>query len=189
MVKRDTTQLKWKKKKWVDIEAPEIFKSVSLGHAMAEDQTKLVGRVIQANMMNVLKHPKMQSISMKFRITEVKELKGTTEPISYVMAPSAIKRLVRSRRDRIDDSFIVQTKDERKVRVKPILITHSNNSAAQRTQMRGILREQLATETAKRTYEEFVRDVVKNDLQKSIKSALAKVAPVRTIDMRAFQLV
>jgi small subunit ribosomal protein S3Ae len=189
MAKRDASQLKWKKKKWIEISAPGIFSGASLGQALAEDPKSLIGRVIQANMMNVVRNPKMQSITMRFRITDVKDNHGVTEPISYVMSPAAVKRLVRSRRDRIDDSFVIVTKDGKKVRIKPLLVTHFNNAASKLTGIRLRAREMLSAICAEKTFEEFISNVVNFSIQKTIKKAVSTIVPIRIVEMRSFELV
>ncbi|MFW5746586.1 MAG: hypothetical protein ACOCWQ_03475 [Nanoarchaeota archaeon] len=189
MAKRDTSQSRWKKKKWYEVVAPKTFNSVSLGEALAEEKESLVGRKVQMNMMNVVRNPKMQSITMRFRITSVNEKTATTESFSYTMAHSALKRLVRSRRDRIDDSFVVKTKDDKNLRVKPLIITLNNNSESQRRGIRQLVRREIVRFCAERSFEDFVSEVVGFRVQRDLKKKLAKVTPVRNFEIRAFELV
>ena len=188
MAKRDSTQLKWKKKKWIDISAPTMFQGASLGQALADDPQNLIGRIIQANMMNVVRNPKMQNITMSFRINDVKEKNGSTESVSYVMAPASIKRLVRSRRDRIDDSVVVGMKDK-KVRVKPLIVTQFNNAASQQKAVRALARQELAHMCKDMTFEQFVDMVVRADVQKALKRTLSSIVPIRMVEIRAFSVV
>ncbi|MFT4310466.1 MAG: hypothetical protein ACMXYC_02440 [Candidatus Woesearchaeota archaeon] len=189
MARRDTSQSKWKKKKWVEVVAPQNFNAISLGHTLVEDTPHAVGRVITTNMMNVVKNPRMQSVSMKFKVIEIKEGIGHTHPVGYTMAQSAIKRLVRARRDRIDDSFVVKSKDDVLVRVKPLVITHNNYAGSQRAAVREMLRSHIATYVASHPYATFVDTVVNGTFQKETKVALQKLLPIRTVDMRAFAVV
>lgn len=188
MAKRESAQLKWKKKRWIEIVAPEMFQNAVLGETFVDDSTKVVGRVVQVNMMNVVRNPKMQSITMRFKVTDVSGTQGVTEPLSYVMAPAAVKRLVRSRRDRIDDSFVVVTKDGKPVRMKPILVTQNNYTAAQRSALRKLVRENIAREAAQQTFADMISRIVKFDLQKDLKRICERIVRVRTFDIRSFEI-
>lgn len=189
MAKRDTSQLKWKKKKWYELRAPAVFNSVSLGEALCEDTEHLVGRVIQANMMNVVRNPRMQSITMRFRVTHVADGVGHTDAYTYTMAPSSVKRLVRSRRDRLDDSFVVMTKDGKAVRIKPIVITTFNTTYGAQRAIRSMTRNEISGICEKKDFSEFIAMVVEGELQKTLKRTVGKLMPIRTVDIRAFEVV
>ena len=118
--------IKVKKKKWYPILAPRTFNESVIGETPATDAESIVGKIVSANLMNLTGDMKKQNINMKFVVTEIKGDHAHTETSRYQMIPALIKQLVRRRRDRIDDSIICKTKDNKIINIKPIILTRSN---------------------------------------------------------------
>src|SRR5262245_19272457 len=115
MAKKQDAQLKVRKKKWVQIVAPKLFREVVIGEVPLYEAEQLKGRRMTVNMMTLTNNPKNQSISVKIIVSEIKEGKGHTELTGFETMPGSLKRIVRRGRTKIEDSFVVQTADKKLV--------------------------------------------------------------------------
>jgi small subunit ribosomal protein S3Ae len=180
---------KVRKKKWFPVLAPKLFKEHVIGEIPLYDTETLAKRGLTVNMMNLTGDPKSQHINVKLRINEVKEGKGLTEILGYEIMPSSLKRLVRRDRTKIDDSIVVMTNDGKKVRVKPLLITNSVVDSSVSSSIRTRVRNNLARFVTRLTYEKLVEEILTYKLQKFLGNLASKITPIRTSEIRAFELV
>ncbi|MFW6014120.1 MAG: hypothetical protein ACOCQG_03005 [Candidatus Nanoarchaeia archaeon] len=181
--------LKWKKKKWVKIVAPKEFKSASLGESLVMAPENLVGRTVESNLMTITGDMKKQNINVKFSINGIKDGQAVTELRSYGVIPSAVKRMVRRTRDRIDQSFIVETKDGFKMRVKPILITASNTSNSVLNMLRKKTEDLITKHLSKTNKEDLVTEILNHKLQNELKKLLKNVYPLRVCEIRKIEVL
>jgi len=179
----------WKKKKWYSIAAPAIYNNEIIGETSVMESSQLVGKAITVNLMTLTKSMKKQSQNITFKITELKENVGQTKTYRFEMQPSSIKRLVRAGRDRVDESFIVKTKDEQYARVKPLFITRNKQPMGVQTKLRKVGTAVIRKYAEAITFEEFVKDVVDGKVQKTLRDTVMKITPLRNADIRVVELV
>lgn len=180
---------KWKKKKWVKIVAPEVFKSTQLGESLVMSPENLNGKTVESNLMTLTGDMKKQNINVQFRINKVEEGQAHTILQRYNMIPSAVKRMIRRTRDRVDHSFLATTKDGYSVRLKPLLLTNSNTSNAVLTLLRKKTESLLIKHLSKAKLDDFVNDILTHKLQSELKKQLKDIYPLKTCEMRAFRVV
>lgn len=187
--RKDNKELmKWKKKKWVEIISPSLFRNNTIGETNVFEESSILGKKVSVNMMNLTGDFKKQHLTAKFVINGLKDKKANTFLYGYEMSPTSIKRMVRRRKDRIDDSFLTETSDNKKVRVKPLIITRNNVSAAMQTALRRNTRIVIMNYLKKHKYDDFVNNVVSRKLQNEMKKKLSKIAPLRAFEMRSVGL-
>ena len=188
MAKADA-QLKVRKKKWFQIVAPKLFREVVVGESPLYESDQLKGRRMTVNMMTLTNNPKNQGISVKLRIVDVKEGKGQTEFLGFESMPSAIKRLVRRGRTKIEDSFVVQTADRKLVRVKPLMVTSNVAANGVTAAIRRVVRNNISRAAQKLTYEKLAEEVITFKMQKQLQGLVSKITPVRNSEIKAFLIV
>lgn len=186
MAKKQISTKKVKKKKWFPVLAPNIFSNKVLGESLLTEPSQLKGRFMTMNLMNITGNPKQQSISLQFRIIDVKEGRGITTTVKYELLTSAVKRMIRRGRNKIDDSFIIKGK-EGKLRVKSLAITKGNVSKAVQTSIRLESRKLLKELLIKKSFESTVDDLIKSSIQKDVRAVLNKISPVKSFDVRVFK--
>jgi small subunit ribosomal protein S3Ae len=188
-LKKKDSRISIKKKRWYNVMAPKVLNNVLVCETPAADPKLLESRVISVNLASVMRTMKRQNVQVKFKVLEIKGNECVTEFVSYEILPVFIKRLVKKGRCRIDDSFVVNTKDSKKVRLKPLILTRN---LAQKGVLSAIRKEAqvlLTKKLSKMDYSEFVSKVLINDVQKELKSNLKKIYPVAIVEMRALKLV
>ncbi len=180
--------LKWKRKKWFPVKA-RAFNNKEIGQAMAESPEDLIGRFVTMNMMYLTNDPRKQGINVLFRIKKTEGSAGIAEVYGYNLINAMIKRLVRKRTKRIDDSFILKTKDDKYIIVKPFIVTRIRVSKATKSAIRKYTRAFFLDYFENHTYEEFYKAVLNDTLTSELKSRLYKISPILHTFIRVFKLI
>lgn len=178
-----------KKKKWVQIIAPKVFNEQVLGESYVSSVDNLVGRSLSVSLMQLTGEPQKQSVHVHFRITGAKEGKASAEVTAFKMLPSAAKKLVRRKRTKLADSFIVETKDKKLVRIKPLATTRGRVTSSLESALRKIMRSYIALAVSKLDAEGFVRLVVQKKFQSGMAKQMKKIHPMGPCVVRQFEFV
>ncbi|MAG39047.1 hypothetical protein CMO90_03070 [Candidatus Woesearchaeota archaeon] len=176
------------KKKWFPIIAPKIIGERIIGESLLADSNSMKGRYITQNLMNLLGEPRKQGINLQFKIKAVNEGQGITTTTKYEMTTSAVKRIVRRGRTKIDDSFILKIQDC-KVRIKTLIISNSKVPKSVASNLRLSARKILKENLAKNGFEKIVEELLKFTIQKDLRAKLAKIVPLRNFEIRSFKLL
>ncbi len=178
----------WKKKRWHKLVAPKLFNEQLLGETPAIEPNKLLGRTISLSLMNLTRDMKKQGIYITFEVDRVMGDTGFTHVKAFELTPSSIKRQVKRRKDRIDDSFVCKTADSLPVRMKPFLITMNSASNSIGTKLRRTMRDYMTQVIARLPYEVLVKDLVSKRFQVTMRRELQKVYPLKSCEIRVCKL-
>lgn len=176
--KTTAAELKKKKKKWIQIFAANEFNNQEIGETYVEESEQALNRIIETNLMMLTKDPKKQNFNVKFRVTEVKENQAYAELIEYGMQIAQLKKITKTGKNKMEDSFQYKTKDNINIVIKPIMLTKALTYKTTLQLIRKHSREFLTKYTKNNTYSQIMRDIVNNNLQRDIKSAIKKSYPV-----------
>lgn len=174
------------KKKWFNLIASPEFGKAFIGQTPVSDVQALKGRVVAVNMMALTKDPKKQNTTLKFRVNDISGSDANTELVKYELSSVFVKRLVKKAKDKIDDSFIIETKDKVRVRVKPLMLTRTMTNKRKLTALRLASRKLLAEIAKEKTYSELIIMMLRGELQKTIRMNLKKVYPLSSSEIRVF---
>tara|TARA_Y100000310_G_C20634086_1_gene790259 strand:+ start:87 stop:806 length:720 start_codon:yes stop_codon:yes gene_type:complete len=182
-------EIKSKKKTFVKILAPKQFNNQVVGESLVLDPRVLLERKIKMNMMSLTNDPKNQNVQIKFKITALKGDSVETEIIGYKLLPAFVKRLVRKDKRRVDDCFILKTKDDKKVVVKMFLLTLNGTSKSVAKNLRRTVMNSLALKVSKLSFEAFMGELVGHRIQNSLRGELAKVYPLKQCEIRSLEVI
>lgn len=186
--KKKSSAVRVKKKKWYPIHASEHFNNALLGETYLNEETELGKKFLTANLSTITKSMRKQNINIHFKVNKVEDGKAYTEVVGYSMINAAIKRLVRRGRDKITDSFLAKTKAKEVLRMKPLIITSNKGTkalqSAIRLESRRVIREFVFAKDTKEVFAE----IIEGKLQKQVKDAIAKLAPVRSCELRMVKI-
>lgn len=180
-------QTKVKKKKWVTILAPSLFKDIPIGETPVFEPKKLVGKKMSYNLMNLTNDPKKQQVTIKLEITDADDTKAKTQLIGYEIIQSHLRRYMRPGRERIDMSFVVKTEDSKYVILKPFLLTVAKTKTSVLTALRHKCLETAADYASKTTFESLATDIITGKFQKLLRDHLSKVYPLKTCELRVME--
>jgi small subunit ribosomal protein S3Ae len=175
---------KWRKKRYFSILAPKVFQERELGQTLAYEPGELNGRCISANLMMLTGNIKRQNINMTFRVNKVQGDTAFAIVERYEVVPSAIKRKVRRQKDRIDASFDCITKDNKRIKIKPMIVTNSMVSRSIKSALRKEMIRTIALGTRTIDYDTVVVDIINEQFQRNIWASINKISPVRSVDIR-----
>ena len=151
--------LKKKKKKWIPIFTNKMFNDIQIGDGYVSEPGLLMGRYIETNLMELTNEIKKQNIKVLFKISNVTENKATADLVGYELLGSVIRRVVKRAKSKIDDSFIVETKDNAKIVVKSIILTKTKTAHSILTKLRFKSKESMITNFKKWTYDEAFSEI------------------------------
>ncbi|MFH1332324.1 MAG: hypothetical protein ABIH63_03495 [archaeon] len=181
--------VKKKKKVWFNIISPKEFGEFTIAETLASEPNLLVGRYVKASLMDLTNDPKKQNVQITFKITSVKENAADTELVRYELMPSYIRRLMRKERDKVEDSFVVQSKDNVKVRIKPIIITKGKTQNSVLTAIRKKTQEVISEVLKEQNYYDFVSEAISTKTQKSLREQLKKIYPIAVLEFKVVEKV
>ena len=175
---------KIKKKHWAQLLAPKSFDNAVLGESFVGDKEELLRKSVTANLMTLTDDPRKQTYNIRFDVKDLREGKATTQVVGLAMSPSAIKRLMRRGRDKIDDSFVVKIAGGRVIRVKPVLVTNTAASKAAQTELRHTVRKRLKDLYVKMRFDDIVKDIIDTKTQRMLRDLCSKTHPLKSADIR-----
>ncbi|MCX8147594.1 MAG: hypothetical protein N3D84_03955 [Candidatus Woesearchaeota archaeon] len=182
--KSTTVVDKWKAKKWYKLIAPKVFNEQVIGETAALSPNILIGRTASINLFLLTRDIKKQNINIVFEITKVQGDNAYTKVKKYEMDNASIKRLVRKGKSRIDDSFVCETADKNKVKVKPLFIPISVVKKSIATSLRKAAREFFLSNISKCNSDLLVQNVVNHKMQDDVKNVLNKIYPLKVCEIR-----
>ena len=181
--------VKKKKKKWYKVISPPEFKGTVIGETPAVEASEVKGRVFKINLSSLTNDLKKQNIVISFKVADVSQSEVKTETIKYELNNVHVKRLVRRGKEKIDDSFIIETKDKVKARVKPLLLTRGKTQNSVITALRLEAREFIKKEAMKKNFSELLMSVVQTDIQKRLKKELKTIYPISISEIRVLNKI
>ena len=177
-----------KKKRWIPILAPPLFRTEVLGESYVEDPKELMGRCLSVNLMALTNDVKKQNVNIRFEIDKTEKDKVWCNVTGMGIIPSSIRRLVRRGRERIDMSLAVRTSDNVNVRLKPMLLTRKLTKGSVSKAIQREVINFIRTYVPKNSYEQLVQDLVSHRFQLALKDHLKKIYPLRTCEMRWMEI-
>ncbi len=181
--------LKIIKKKWLQIRASKFFDNELLGDCYVASPDLLMGRTVAANLANLTGDIRQQSVTLKFIVTSMEGEAGIADVIGYQMASSAIRRVVRRGSDRLDESFVCETSDGKKVRIKPMAITKTITNSAVHRSIRKMLINSLVQIVKKHTFDSLINEIITSKLQMAAKADLKKIYPLKAVEITSLWLL
>ncbi|AAM02674.1 30S ribosomal protein S3ae [Methanopyrus kandleri] len=184
---------KWKDKVWYTILAPDMFDNVEVGETPADDPEKVIGRVLETTLGDVLDDITKHHIKVFFRIYDVEGTTAYSKFEGHRLMRDYVRSLVRRGTSRIDGVIDVVTKDGYKVRVAGLAFT---TRRAKTSQQRAIRKEmfKVIEENAKECdFDEFIRRCLsiseEESIPEQIKEAGRKIYPIRQAEIRKTEVL
>jgi ribosomal protein S3AE len=139
--------------------------------------------------MTLTGEPQKQNIKIQFKIIGTKDGKLATDIIGYELNNTAMKRLVRRGRTKIQDSLVLETADKKKVRVKVVAVTRNKIASGAKKEIRKKLIEYIKEQVAKTTFEDIIRNLMTKRIQRPGADALKKICPVFAVEINKIFII
>ncbi len=176
--KRKTTDT-WKKKSWYTVVSPKDFESKEVGNTPAIKPELVIGRVIKVPLREITGNISHQSITMHFKVNEVKGTTAYTETNGFEMVREHFRRNVRRGRSMVTAIHYVKTKDKKKAQVTAHLFTLGRINTERKDVIRKVMEETLE-ETAKGvSLSDLVKKAAFGELGAEMKKKAKVFCPVK----------
>ena len=100
-----------------------------------------------------------------------------------------LKKITKKAKNKVDDSFIYATNDNKKIEIKPILITRALTYKTSLKTLRKITREFLIGHVKNLTAMQVMGDVINNNLQKDIRTNAKKIMPLANCIIKSTEIL
>ena len=174
------------KKYWVGVYSTHEFGNSEIGEIPYTEVKTLNGRILKLNLSLLTNDSRKQNAELAFKIINSDGKRANTELIGYKILNAYIKRVIRKGKEKADDSFVCETKDKVKVRIKPFFITKNKTKSSILTKIRMHIRQIMAEVCKEMDFEKIVREMVNNSLQRNLKQEIKKIYPLNLFEIREF---
>lgn len=181
---KDDKKSKIKKKRWYPIIAPKLLKEVVLGETTVAEPELMLKKAITVNLMTITNDPKKQNINVKFVINEVTGNRALTEMVGFEIIPASLKRLIRKGKKKIDISFVCETSDKKRVRIKPLFLIRNTTKGSTESALRKYTIDFLTKTISKVTYDELINLLISHKIQESLRAAVKRIYPLKISEIR-----
>ena len=177
------------RKQWYDIVAPDIFGNKVIGETLAADPRQLVGRVIDASLMDVSNDYSKFYVKVRLKIENVDGSKALTKLVGHDCMRERVYRMVQRHGRRVDAIQDVTTKDGVKLRVKTVFMLIKRVGTSTKDATRKLVRDKIDEAASKSNFDDLMSAIISGDLQHKVRKEASKVYPVGGIEIRRTELV
>jgi len=169
--------------------APSFFGNIELGSVPAEEDEKLIGRVLEATLYDITGDFSHMYLKMFFQVNEVDGKTAKTQFKGHEYSRDYLRSLVRRRTTKVDGLFNLTTKDGYKMRIAVSALTLSRIKTSQEKIIRNIMDRIVKEKAAALTVDQFAQEMVLGKIGSDIYNIAKKVAPLRHIGIRKSKLL
>ena len=180
---------KWRGKSWYMVVAPPFFGNIELGTVPAEEEERLIGRVVEATLYDITGDFSHQYLKMFFQVNRMDGKTAHTLFKGHEYSRDYLRSLVRRRTTKVDGLFNLTTKDGYKLRIAVSGLTLSRIRTSQEKVIRNIMTKTINEKAAALTLDQFVQEMVLGKIASDIYNEAKKVAPLRHVGIRKSKLV
>jgi small subunit ribosomal protein S3Ae len=191
MAKTETkkvSRIKVQKKTWFKILAPKVFGEKEVGEIYLNSLEPALGRSMKVNLRDLTGNVRDQNIYIAFRLEKSDGSTLKTSLIGYELTAASVKRMVKKNCNRIDDYFVLKTKDGKEAVFKTLSTTFNKANRSVVSAIRKELGVMLKEEVGKLTFDSLVQHLVGYKIQASVKKKLGKIYPLREVTVRVLKL-
>lgn len=180
---------KWRGKSWYMIVAPPFFGNIELGSVPAEEEKKLIGRVVEATLYDITGDFSHMNMKLFFQVEEMDGKTAKTQFKGHEYSRDYLRSLVRRRTTKVDGLFNLTTKDGYKLRIAVSALTLSRIKTSQEKIIRHLMDRIVKEKAAALTLDQFVQEMVLGKIASDIYNQAKKMAPLRHVGIRKSKLV
>jgi small subunit ribosomal protein S3Ae len=180
---------KWRSKVWYMVIAPSFFGNIELGSIPAQEETMLIGRVVEATLFDITGDFSHHYLKMFFQINGIEGKTAKTLFKGHEYSRDYLRSLVRRRTTKVDGLFNLVTKDGYKLRISVSALTLSRIKTSQEKIIRDMMEKTIKDKAAALTLDQFVQEMVLGKIASDIYNQAKLVAPLRHVGIRKSKLI
>ena len=186
---RRTKKEGWKAKNWYNVIAPEMFGRASIGETPADEPEKLIGRVMETTLGDMIDDWSKQNTKMLFEIYDIGGDGAHTMFIGHEMTHDYMRSLVKRRTSKIDANILATTQNGYKVRVKPSCFTVRRARHPQIKTIRQMMHDIVISRAKKLDFVAFIQEIVLGKIASDIYKEAKDIYPLRRVEIGKTEVV
>jgi len=175
---------KTKTKEWYSIIAPKMFDEREIGKTMLSDPDQLVGRKVNLSILELTNDFSKYYMKIIFQVYRVDDKKAYTNFAGIEITRDYLSRLVLRRVRRIDNVENITTNDGKKLVVKTLAIVPRRIKSSIQKVIRLEIKSMIKNKIEKLSLDEFVQNILSDQLKNEILKYIRRIYPVRTFEIR-----
>ncbi len=172
----------WKKKQFFEIVAPKEFEYRKVGECIANDPDSIMGRTVDVSLWEMLKDKTKQHMKIIFEIIDIKGGKAHTRFKKFEVNPGYLRSKVKKGSSKIDSIIHLKLKDDVKIHVKVITLTHKHVSSSKERDIRSKVSE-IIESYRNRRINDFVQQAIAGKMGSNIYKEVKRISPVRRVEV------
>jgi small subunit ribosomal protein S3Ae len=169
--------------------APSFFGNIELGSIPAQEDTQLIGRVVEATLYDITGDFSHHYLKMFFQVNEIDGKSAKTLFKGHEYSRDYLRSLVRRRTTKVDGLFNLTTKDGYKLRISVSALTLSRIKTSQEKIIRNMMEKTIKEKAAALSLDQFVQEMVLGKIASDIYNQAKLVAPLRHVGIRKSKLI
>jgi len=179
---------KLKGKTWFDIQALKMFNNKIIGITPAGDPKTLTKRKIMISALD-LDNPNKYYLKLRFKLSECDENIVKTEFDGLECLADYISRMVRRGVNRIDTVQDLETKDNKKIRIKTMTLINKKAKKEIEVFIRKFIKEKIKTNVSSHSLDELIEKFLDDSIKKDIIEEGSKIYPIRFFEIRKAEMI
>lgn len=178
----------WKAKQWYTLVAPDMLGKNNIGETVADEPDKLIGRVIEVTLGELIDDFSKQNIKLSLKVDKVGGDTAYTKFIGHKLTQEYLRSLVKRHTSSIESNISVTTKDGYTVRVKPSCYTIKRARSNQIKSIRQIMNSVIRAKAKEMEMAQFIQEVVTGKLSANIYHDVKSIYPLRRVEVRKTEI-
>ncbi len=178
----------WKGKEWFKVLAPTEIGDYVIGETPTLDSDTMVGKTIEASLMDMGGDPSKYYYKLKFRITSVNGDKASTRFEGLSCTRDYVLRMSQRRTRQVRVVMDTKTKDGWSIRVKAINVMNRVVQSQISKRIRKLTDEMVRSAASQLNMYEFLNEIISGALQTEVRETGSKIYPVRIFEVTAIEV-
>lgn len=184
-----TIKERWKAKAWYTIHAPGMLNFAPVSETIANEPEAIYGRVTKVSLQDITHDSRHKNILVKLQVNQARGYNLYTQYLGHQLTNDYIRLLTRRRHSKVDGIFDVTTKDEVRVRIKPMVITDKRIQTSQQRAIRNIMSSALNDFIPTHTLGELFHEINTGDLNRNLAKDIRVLYPTKRVEIRKMDVV
>lgn len=174
---------KWKKKRQFKLIAPKFLSSIEFGETVAIKPEQIIGRTTKINYGTLTNQVKKRNIDLMLKASRVEGSNVQTDLSGFEVKKSFLRRLFRRRTSKIEIILKLKTKDEKKLKIKYVIVTRGKQELSKRKIIRKDAVDYVTNMALEMNLEKFLEKALDNGFFSELLPKIKKITPISATEI------
>lgn len=184
-----TLKERWKAKAWYKIHAPGMLNFAPVSETIANEPEAVHGRITKVSLQDITHDMRHKNILVKLQVNQARGYNLYTQYLGHQLTNDYIRLLTRRRHSKVDGIFDMTTKDDVRVRIKPMVITDKRIQTSQQRAIRTIMSKALNEFIPSHSLAELFQEINSGDLNRNLAKDIRTLYPTKRVEIRKLDVI